>query len=391
VKLLYVATDQRIPGKTGGPIHVEEVARGLAARGHEVHVLALAGERRANGAPAPYELHPSRLLFEHRFFRWTARREVEALLDRLGIDAVMERYYNFGGEGIRAAHARGIPSLLEVNSPIKDHPGSLKSALDRATLFRPLGRIRDRLVAKAGALVTPLPTIVPEDVPLAKVHRVHWGANVERFRPDVGRKRLPISDKAKVVVFSGSFRPWHGADVLLRAAARVLPREPEAFFLFVGAGPTWEETRLLAQKLGIESAVLFTGSVAYDEMPSYLRAARVGAAPYQPSRLGQMKLGFYWSPLKIFEYMATGLPVVSLDVPPLAEVVRPEREGLLIAEGDEQALAAAIVKLLSDPARARFMGEAGRERVVAHFSWQRHCEQLETILKDLVVRAGCRK
>ena len=363
---------------------MEEVACGLAARGHEVHVLALLGERRTNGSVPPYELHPSRLPFEHRFFRWTTRRRVETLIGKLGIEAVMERYYNFGGEGVRAAHARGIPSVLEVNSPIKDHPGSLKSALDRAILFRPLARIRDEMVRKASAIVTPLPAIVPEDVSGEKVHRVHWGANVERFRPDVARKRLPIPDKAKVVVFSGSFRPWHGADLLVRAAVRVLPRDPEAFFLFVGAGPTWDETRLLARKLGIESAVLFTGPVAYDEMPSYLRAARVGVAPYQPSRLGQMKLGFYWSPLKIFEYMATALPVVSLDVAPLAEIVRQEQEGLLVAEGDEEALAAAIARLLADPARARSMGESGRERVVAHFSWQRHCEQIERILASLV-------
>jgi glycosyltransferase involved in cell wall biosynthesis len=111
-------------------------------------------------------------------------------------------------------------------------------------------------------------------------------------------------------------------------------------------------------------------------MPSYLRAAKVGVAPYQPSRLGQMKLGFYWSPLKIFEYMATALPVVSLDVPPLAEVIRPEQEGLLVAEGEDEALAAAIARLIADPVE-RGPWEAGRERVVAHFSWQlRHCEQL---------------
>jgi glycosyltransferase involved in cell wall biosynthesis len=242
------------------------------------------------------------------------------------------------------------------------------------------------MVQKASALVTPLPSIVPESVTAEKVHRVNWGANVERFHPNVPKKGLAIPDKAKVVVFSGSFRPWHGADLLVRAAPRVLALDPDAFFLFVGLGPAWEETRLLAGKLGIESAVLFTGAVAYDEMPSYLRAAALGVAPYQPSRLGQMKLGFYWSPLKIFEYMATGLPVVSLDVPPLAEIVRPEKEGLLFAEGDEEALATAIARLLGDPDLARSMGKAGRERVVAHFSWQRHCEELERILTDLIPR-----
>jgi glycosyltransferase involved in cell wall biosynthesis len=381
VKLLYVASDQRVPGKTGGSVHVDEVARGLAARGHQVHVLAIPGEGRTNGSMRPYELHPSRIPFGHRFLRWTARREVGKLLDRLGVDAVMERYYNFGGEGVRAAFERGIPSLLEVNSPLKDHPGSLKAALDAALLFRPLKRLRAELSAKAAALVTPLPEIIPEEVPREKVHRVHWGANVERFRPEVEARRLEIPEKRSVVVFSGSFRPWHGADVVARAAARVLADVPEAFFLFLGDGPALDETKSLARKLGIADSVLFTGAVPYDQMPGHLKGARVGVAPYQPSRLGQMRLGFYWSPLKVFEYMAMALPVVTLDTPPLAEIARPEREGLLVPEGDEVALARAIGGLLSDPVRARTMGAAARDRVVAHFSWQRHCEQLEKILE----------
>jgi glycosyltransferase involved in cell wall biosynthesis len=342
--------------------------------------MAVPGEGRTNGSMRPYELHPSRIPFQHRFFRWTARGDVGKLLDALGFDAVMERYYNFGGEGVRAAFDRGVPSLLEVNSPLRDHPGSLKSALDAALLFHPMKRLRSELCRKADALVTPITEIVPAEVPREKVHRVHWGANVERFRPEVEGKRLEIPESRRVVVFSGSFRPWHGADLLMRAAARVLRNLPEAFFLFVGGGPAWEEARALAGKLGIEGDVLFTGAVSYDEMPAHLKRARAGVAPYQPSRLGQMKLGFYWSPLKVFEYMAMALPVVTLDTPALAEIVRPEREGLLVPEGDEVALARAIESLLGDPVRARTMGEAARERVVAHFSWQRHCEQLETIL-----------
>jgi glycosyltransferase involved in cell wall biosynthesis len=384
VKLLYVASDQRVPGKTGGSVHVEEVARALAARGHQVHVMAVPGDGRTNGSMRPYELHPSRIPFRHRFFRWTGRREVGKLLDAQGFDAVMERYYNFGGEGVRAAFERGIPSLLEVNSPLKDHPGSLKSALDAMLLFRPMKRLRSELCRKATALVVPLPEIVPEEVPREKVHRVHWGANVESFRPEVEAKRLGIPEKRRVVVFSGSFRPWHGADLLTRAAARVLASVPEAFFLFLGGGPAWNETRSLARRLGIEDGVLFTGAVAHDEMPGHLKGARVAVAPYQPSRLGQMRLGFYWSPLKVFEYMAMALPVVTLDTPALAEIVRPEREGLLVPEGEEIALARAIESLLSDPVRARAMGEAARDRVVAHFSWQRHCEQLETLLEAAI-------
>ena len=376
MKILYVASDQHVPGRTGGSVHVEEVARGLSERGHELHVVALVGDGKP---PSSFELHPSPTLLEHRFFRWTARRGVGELLDRLGIDAVMERYYNFAGEGVRAAYQRGIPALLEINAPLKDYPGSLKSTLDRLALLRPMQRLRDAMCAKASALVTPLPSIVPDDVPVEKVHQVHWGANVDRFGPNVERKPLPIPDDRSVVVFSGSFRPWHGADMLVRCAAKL----PDAFFLFVGDGPRLGEAIALADELGVSERVLFTGAVPYDEVPAYLKWADVGVAPYQPARLGPMQLGFFWSPLKIFEYMAMGLPVVSLDVAPLREIVR-ESEGTLVSEGDIDGMAEAIRVLVDDTASARAKGRSARERVAAEFSWKRHCEELERILLGLL-------
>jgi glycosyltransferase involved in cell wall biosynthesis len=272
-----------------------------------------------------------------------------------------------------------------VNSPLKDHPGSLKSALDAMLLFRPMRRLRDEICRKSSALVTPLPGIVPDTVPKEKVHRVSWGANVERFRPDGPVKSLEIPEGRKVVVFSGSFRPWHGADLLVRAAPYVRSRVPEAFFLFVGDGPSQQMTKALARELDVEGHCLFTGAISYSDMPSVLRRAQLGVAPYLPRRLGQMQLGFYWSPLKIFEYMATGIPVVTIDVPELAEVVRQGEEGLLFPEGDAEALAGAVAALLENPA-SRAMGEAARERVVSRFSWQVHFQELERILEGLVTR-----
>ena len=167
--------------------------------------------------------------------------------------------------------------------------------------------------------------------------------------------------------------------MLVRAAEKV----PEAFFLFVGAGPSWDPARRLAYELGLHDRVLFTGAVGYHEMPGYLSRGDVGVAPYQPEKLRQMQLGFYWSPLKIFEYMAMEMPVVTLDVPPLRAIIRPEQEGLLYEEGDVAAMARAIGSLLEDRDRARAMGRAAREHVVAHYSWQLHCEALDPIVKEM--------
>ncbi|PYQ21124.1 MAG: glycosyltransferase WbuB, partial [Acidobacteria bacterium] len=93
--------------------------------------------------------------------------------------------------------------------------------------------------------------------------------------------------------------------------------------------------------------------------------------------------GFYWSPLKIFEYMASGLPTVTIPVPPLGEIVRPEQEGLHFREGDPADLARALERLADDPLLRGRLGRQARARVVENYSWARHCEQLEQVLRGI--------
>ena len=88
--------------------------------------------------------------------------------------------------------------------------------------------------------------------------------------------------------------------------------------------------------------------------------------------------------------MASGLPVVTLDIEPLSAIVRAGKEGLLFKEGDVETLAAAIVELVSSPERAAVMGESARKRIVSHYSWAVHCEKLEQVLEE-VVRGQARK
>ena len=83
------------------------------------------------------------------------------------------------------------------------------------------------------------------------------------------------------------------------------------------------------------------------------------------ARLAQLRLGFYWSPLKVFEYMASGLPVVTIPRPPLTEIARDGMEGLVFREADATALAEALVRLADDPALRSRLGASGRARVVA--------------------------
>lgn len=372
-----MASDQQVPGRTGGSVHVLEVARGLAALGHEVHaVVSRAADRPDQEESSGVHWHRVGWTPPHRLFRFRARRAVAQVAAAVRPEAVLERYYNFGGEGIALAAQQGLPSLLEVNSPVVDHAGSLKAALDRLLLVRPMRRYREWQCRQATALVAPLPEIVPEFA-RAKTETVSWGANVSAFGPErrseALRRSLSVPEAAVVAVFSGSFRPWHGVHVL-EAAARRLAQRADLYFLLAGGPSDGPGVGYRGRRLG---------ALPYERMPELLASADIGVAPYDTARLAQLRLGFYWSPLKVFEYMASGLPTLTIPRFPLTEIVREGQEGLHFREADAEALAAALARLAEDPALRRSLGRNARERVVERYSWQRHCEQLDRVLRRI--------
>jgi starch synthase len=129
----------------------------------------------------------------------------------------------------------------------------------------------------------------------------------------------------------------------------------------------------------------FSGAVPYERVPELLAGAAVGVAPFNTAPHPALRAaGFFWSPLKIYEYMAAGLPVVTAAIHPLDQVVRDGVEGALFREGDVDDLAAAIGRLVDDPAAARAMGARARQRVVDHYSWARHCAELERAMEGMI-------
>jgi glycosyltransferase involved in cell wall biosynthesis len=111
-------------------------------------------------------------------------------------------------------------------------------------------------------------------------------------------------------------------------------------------------------------------------------------APFDVSAHGPLALDFYWSPLKVFEYMASGLPVVAPRIPRLTEIVRDGREGVLYDAARPRALAAALERL-TDAALRQRLGRAARDRVVSEFSWTRHAARLdEAFTARLAARDG---
>jgi glycosyltransferase involved in cell wall biosynthesis len=182
-------------------------------------------------------------------------------------------------------------------------------------------------------------------------------------------------------VFAGAFRSWHGVVHLAAALARRHAAGDHRFgAIFIGDGPERAAVQHAARDV---PGVLFTGAIAHDRLAACLAAADIGVAPFDLSRHPPLRLAFYWSPLKIFEYMAVGLPVVAPALPRLRRLIEHGREGLLYDPGDPRGLDSAL-DVLADPALRRRLGQAARDRVVRDFSWDAHCAALDARLRALV-------
>jgi glycosyltransferase involved in cell wall biosynthesis len=383
VRILYVASGIPVPGNLGGSTHTYEVARGLAQRGHEVHVVAVTREGRTQ---LKHLWRPAVLQYDGFTIHHIDIPKIASLLTVLPIlrlaralqpDVIIERYYNFAGAGMIAARVLGIPTLLEVNALIIDPPSERKRRLDDR-LGGPMRRWATRQCRWADAIVTPLHTTVPAVIDRTRIHEHPWGADVDRFVP-----ADPPHDPAlpPTIIFIGSFRAWHGARHGVAAARRVLDAGVACSFVFVGSGPQLAEAQALAAGY---PDITFRGALPYADMPAVIQSADIGIAPFDTSAHPALQAaGFYWSPLKIHEYMACGLAVITSAITPLDRMVRHQSEGLLVPEGDVTALADAIITLVADPVTRAQYGAAARARVVAAYSWQQHCADLEAILTTI--------
>jgi glycosyltransferase involved in cell wall biosynthesis len=181
-------------------------------------------------------------------------------------------------------------------------------------------------------------------------------------------------------VFAGAFRPWHGVARLTAALARLSAAGDHRFgAILIGDGP---ERAAVARAARDVPGIVFTGALPHARLPEALAAGDIGVAPFDPARHRALTLGFYWSPLKLFEYMAVGLPVVAPALPRLRRLVEHGREGLLYDPGEPCGLDRALTEL-ADPDVRRRLGAAARARVVRDFGWAAHCARLDARLRSL--------
>ena len=214
----------------------------------------------------------------------------------------------------------------------------------------------------------------------ARMKRLTPGVDSGRFFPGCGgeqvRKGLGL-EGVPVVACVSRLIARKGQDTLIRAWPQVLDAVPDAVLLLVGGGPDRDRLEELARRTGVAGALRFTGAVPWAEIPPYVDAADVFAMPCRTRRFGlePEALG-----IVTLEASATGKPVVVGDSGGAPDTVRHGETGYLVDPYNPVATAVRLIELLTDPARARSMGEAGRAWVRDEWTWARSGELLRELL-----------
>ncbi|MEO8462859.1 MAG: glycosyltransferase family 4 protein [Chloroflexota bacterium] len=357
--LWYLCLELPIEGHASHT-HVTGIIKGLSARGWRTtlwHPPSRAGVR-----------GPARRLLD------SLTTQARLLLRRDGPDVMYIRGHFASLPTVVWARLRGVPVAFEVNGPYTD----VLSSWPRARWVLPLIRASAYLQLRLSTLVI---AVTPElcrsssAAGARQCHVVSNGADVELFTPSASTASTAQILPTKFVSFAGTLATWQGIDTLLAAMDRPT-WPPDVSLVIIGDGVLTDVVRAKAE---VDPRVTYLGRLPPRDV-SGIVARSLGAIAPKSAQL-HARTGVV--PLKLFEAMASGVPVVVTDLPGQADIVSAHACGIVIRPGDPSAIAGAVATLAGDPELARQMGERGRTAAVAEYSWDASAGRTHEILVGL--------
>ncbi len=391
MRVLYICADAGIPldGTKGASVHVRQTIGALTRRAVDVTVLAL-----RPGAPGSIagRVIPAVALLGRLQGRaeGSAAAQAAALASTRDLDAqipfspgdvdvIYERYSLWSLAGAVLAERLAAPLVLEVNAPLVEE----QSRYRQLDLVGVASEIESFLARRADAVLCVSSTLRERFARLRGsregVYLFPNAVDLDRFRKAATSTPGAGGCEARdiVIMFTGSFKPWHGVRDLLQAFALLLDHQKRTRLILVGDGPERESLTRCAAEMRIESNVRFTGAVSHEEVPALLASADIAVAPYVPLN------DFYFSPLKLVEYLAAGLPVVATVCGDLDPLLRDGVSSLRVPPGDVPALARALRRLTEDADLRGRLGRAGRRIAEEHLSLEAATARLVRLLESL--------
>ena len=377
MRVLYVCADHGIPvlGHKGASIHVRELVTALAAEGAEIVLASPRVRPEGDRLDAPVELVQLEPVVARKHasaasLRAAMERQAEQLrrvADQRAVDAIYERYALHTRAGAQVAEEFEVPHVLEVNAPLRDESRRFRSLAHpevAAEVEAGVYTSTDHIFAVSGPLAR---LLADAGVDWEKVEVTRNAVAPAKFRDRRRRGR------GFTVGFAGSLKPWHGVEVLAEAFAEAATEVSDLRMEVVGDGPlagVFDRLDLPPERLGRY------GARSHDETVRILASWDVGIAPYLAT-----SPTFYFSPLKVAEYMAAGACPVASDLGDVRDLLGYGERGVLVPPGDASALASALIALARDRARTAALGARARAYACASLSWRRNARRVLDCLR----------
>jgi glycosyltransferase involved in cell wall biosynthesis len=271
------------------------------------------------------------------------------------------------------AKLRRVPVIQEVNGPYSDLFAAWPWTRHASGFFTWLQRSQYRMASRLVAVTDLLAHGLTDELGRTDVTTIGNGANTDMFRPDA---RHHADLPARYACFFGALAPWQGIAVMLAALDE--PAWPAGLpIVLAGDGAEAPAVRAASAR---DPRVVYLGRRPYSEVPGIIAQASCGLCVQDATARGATGL----SPLKLYEMMAAGVPVVVSDVPGLRETVTSAACGLIVPPGDSRALAEAVAAVIADPVTATEMGERGRSAAVREHSWTGRARQTARCIRETV-------
>ena len=395
---------------SGAQLHVQAVITGLQKRGHQVRTFLPRAKRpvwsddlnQAQWQPTQYTFSESpwfrlverplrRMQAELRlpyFNLFESLRFSDAAGQALAhCDLIFERFGFMGFAGALTARRLNIPHILEVNGDVPKEVevlGVKMSAAQRATSLQ----VVRRTFAAATGIVCVAPMLkqnLVKEMQLDpdKIEVILNGADTELFAAP--KDQMAIREKFGIasrptITFVGTFQPWHGINLLLDSFVGVQKKNSNVQMLLVGEGGGRAEAKQRVEREGWDNAVQFLGRLENRAVADILAITDVAVIPFP-----YLKSDIVGSPLKIFEYMAAGCPIVA-SWAPIHDVIEHAVTGLRVPPADADALAEMLAHVLADADLRARLGMRARQVALERYSWDNTIQQLEIFFDRVLTK-----
>jgi glycosyltransferase involved in cell wall biosynthesis len=390
MKILYI-TLENLSLHKGSVVHVKEVVSGLRKLGHRVGLVACSLDK-SERADHFYNLNiiPSFML---RLLMLRRQPHIASLLFLLlYLVKNLPQYDIIYAREFHAVIIALLPRLIfrkklvfEINGIANEERRLKKDSFFNGILVFFIKRAEGVATRYSGKLICVAPQIklyLSEqfDCPPEKIEVISNGVNTKLFSPMYGspllvtwKERLGIRSSDTVIAYVGNLAPWQGIGEVIDIAFRLLSKNNDLKFLIVGEGPL--KSLLLKKVLnsGYDRNIVFTGMVNHEEIPFIINLADICVAPLK------VVTG---SPIKVFEYMACGKPVVASRIEGL-EFIETEGAGRLTLPEDIAGLEEALSELIREPLKRADMGHKGLQIARERFSWESRVGEIEDLLNKM--------